>query len=300
LYSLYGATRRPTPAMLAGLDALVFDIQDAGVRFYTFASTLGYAMEAAAEHGLRIFVLDRPNPLGADQVDGPLLDDDLTSFTGYFLLPIEHGMTLGELARLFNGEKRLGTELTVVAMQGYRRTMRFEETRLSWLPPSPNLRTLSQVRLYPGVALLEGANVSVGRGTSRPFEWLGAPWIDGTGLAEELNARAIPGVRFEPAEFVPDDSLYRGERCQGVRLIVTDRQALRAPLLGVELIGALRRRYPEHFELAQTLGMIGSRQVLAALERGEDPRRIEADWQPALQRFRERREHYLLYDTVAP
>nr|WP_294864894.1 exo-beta-N-acetylmuramidase NamZ domain-containing protein [uncultured Pseudogulbenkiania sp.] len=300
VYSLYGATRRPTPAMLAGLDALVFDIQDAGVRFYTFASTLGYAMEAAAAQGLRVFVLDRPNPLGAEQVDGPLLDDDLTSFTGYFPLPLQHGMTLGELARLFNAEKRLGTELTVVAMQGYRRAMRFEETRLSWLPPSPNLRTLSEVRLYPGVALLEGANVSVGRGTERPFEWLGAPWIDGAGLAEELNARAIPGVRFEPAEFVPDDSLYRGERCQGVRLIVTDRQALRTPLLGIELIAALQRRYPQRFELAQTLGMVGSRQVLAALQRGEDPRRIEADWQPALQRFRELRERYLLYDGASP
>ncbi|MBI3144899.1 MAG: DUF1343 domain-containing protein [Pseudogulbenkiania sp.] len=298
-YRLYGTPRLPA-AMLAGLDALVFDIQDAGVRFYTFASTLAQAMEAAASHGLRVFVLDRPNPLGGERVDGPLLDENLTAVTGYFPLPIQHGMTLGELARLFNAEKHLGIDLTVIAMQGYRRAMRYEETGHSWQPPSPDLRTLTQVRLYPGVALVEGANVSVGRGTNRPFEWVGAPWIDGPALADVLNARAIPGVRFEPAELMPDDSPCRGERCQGVRIIVTDRQALRAPLLGLELIGALQRLYPEQFHLAQTLGMLGSRQALAALERGDDPRRIEADWQPGLRRFRELRARYLLYDQAAP
>lgn len=298
-YRLYGPPRLPA-AMLAGLDALVFDIQDAGTRFDPFASLLAYAMEAAASHGLRVFVLDRPNPLGAERVDGPLPDENLTSATGYFPLPVLHGMTLGELARLINAEKHLGAELTVIAMQGYRRAMRFEETGLSWPPSSPDWRTLTRVRLYPGVALVEGANVSVGRGTSRPFEWLGAPWIDGPVLADYLNARAIPGVRSEPAEFVPDDSPYRGERCQGVRLILTDRQALRAPRLGVELIGALQRLYPEQFHIAQTPGMPGSRQALAALERGDDPRRIEAEWQPGLQRFREQRARYLLYDQAAP
>ncbi|WP_024302107.1 serine hydrolase [Pseudogulbenkiania sp. MAI-1] len=294
-YRLYGAARRPPAALLAGLDALVVDIQDAGVRPYPSTQALPDIMAEAAARGLPVFILDRPNPLGAERVDGPLSDEDPTAATGTVPLPLQHGMTLGELARLFNAEKRLGTDLTVIAMRGYRRGMRFEETGLSWQPPSPNWRTLTQVRLYPGIALVEGANVSVGRGTVRPFEWLGAPWIDGPALAAYLNTRAIPGVRFEPAEFVPDENPYRGERCQGVRLILTDRQALRAPLLGVELLGALQRLYPEQLHLAPPTNTPDVREILGDLARGKVPRRIAADWLPALQRFRERRASYLLY-----
>ena len=211
IHSLYGETRRPTAAMLTGLDGLVFDMQDVGTRYYTYATTMAYAMEAAAEQKLDFFVLDRPNPITASTVQGPVLDADLVSFITYLPLPVRHGMTIGELARLFNEEKKIGTRLHVIRMRHYDRTSWFDQTGFAWVAPSPNLRRLEQVVLYPGVAMVEAANVSVGRGTDSPFELLGAPWIDGKALAQYLDGRAIAGVRFESVSFTPLDG-FRARR----------------------------------------------------------------------------------------
>jgi len=295
IHSLYGATRRPTPEMLEGLDALVFDIQDAGARFYTYITTLAYVMEAAAERGIPVYVLDRPNPVTGATVQGPMLDADRSSFTGYYPLPVRHGMTVGEVARFFNGEAGIGADLRVVPMRGYERQFWYDQTGLPWVGPSPNLRNLVETTLYPGVALVEGANVSVGRGTDTPFELVGAPWIDARELTRYLEARALPGVRFSPAEFTPEASTYKGKSCQGVRLTVTDRDALDSPTLGIEIAAALHGLYPQDFRLDATLGSIGSEKVVAAIEGGNDPRAIAADWQSDLEAFRVRRARYLLY-----
>ncbi|MGQ9921600.1 MAG: exo-beta-N-acetylmuramidase NamZ domain-containing protein [Desulfobacca sp.] len=295
VYSLYGEVKRPTPEMLRGLDALVYDIQDVGARFYTYITTMAYAMEAAAAQGLDFIVLDRPNPITAAVVQGPVLEPPLKSFVGYFPLPVRYGMTVGELAKLFNQENRIGARLHVVKMAGYHRDRWFDQTGLAWLPPSPNLRTMTQAILYPGVALVESANVSVGRGTSTPFEVVGAPWISGERLARYLTAREIPGVAFAPVSFLPGNSRYRGQRCQGVRLTVIDRQVLDSPYLGIELAAALQHLYPQHFQVDRILGMIGSRQVLAAIKNGVDPRQIRQQCQGPLNAFLRRRQHYLLY-----
>lgn len=295
VYSLYGKTLKPTPAMLKDIDVLVFDIQDAGARFYTFISTLGYTMEAAAAAGIDFYVLDRPNPIGAHRVQGPLLDADLKSFTGYFPLPVSHGMTNGELARLFNTENAIGARLRVIPMQGYRRDQWFDQTGLDWINPSPNLRSLTEATLYPGVAIVEGANVSVGRGTSKPFELMGAPWIDGVKLSRYLHKRKISGVDFKAVKFTPTSSLYQGKLCHGVKLLVTDREALDAPLLGVELASALQQLYPQHFDLKGITGMIGSRAVVEAIRRNDDPRAIAQSWAAPLKNFMQMRENYLLY-----
>jgi uncharacterized protein YbbC (DUF1343 family) len=295
VYSLYGKTLKPTPEMLRGLDALVYDIQDVGVRFYTYISTMTYAMQAAAAAGLEFYVLDRPNPIGAAAVEGPVLDPDLCSFVGCFTLPVRYGMTVGELAQLVNREKAIGARLQVVKMAGYRRGAWLDETGLPWVKPSPNIRTLTQAILYPGVGLIESANVSVGRGTATPFEIVGAPWISGPRLADYLRRRQIAGVAFEPVSFVPTASAYRGRTCQGVRLRLTDRAALDTPALGVELLAALHRLYPGQFQLGNTLGMLGSRRILQGLKAGDDPRDLQRRWQPGLANFQRLRARYLLY-----
>lgn len=295
IHSLYGATKRPTEAMLAPLDALLFDIQDAGARFYTYSTTMAYAMEAAAKRGIPFFVLDRPNPITAERVGGPVMEAAYKSFTGYFPLPTQHGMTLGELARLFNGENALGADLRVIAMQGYRRSMWYDETGLPWIGPSPNLRTLTATILYPGVALLEAANISVGRGTDTPFEVLGAPWIDGDKLAQALQSRAVAGVHIVPAQFRPSADRDKGELCGGVNITLTDRNRLDAPLLGIELLSAVYALYPERFQIDKTASMLGSGKVLQALRAGEDPQRIVAAWRGDLERFLALRGRYLLY-----
>jgi uncharacterized protein YbbC (DUF1343 family) len=295
VYSLYGEVRRPTGKMLAGLDALVFDVQDAGARFYTYVSTMAYAMEAAARRSIPFYVLDRPNPITASAVQGPVMDPDLESFTGYFPLPTRHGMTVGELARLFNAENGIGADLHVVAMRGYRRGEWYDQTGLPWVAPSPNLRTLAEAALYPGVAMVEGANVSVGRGTDSPFELLGAPWIDGERLAAYLNGRKITGVMFQPTEFTPAESRFKDQLCHGVRVVLTDRDALDAPALGVEIVGALHRLHPADFQLDKTLGLVGARWVLQAIREDEDPRSIARRWQASLAAFQRLRAKYLLY-----
>jgi uncharacterized protein YbbC (DUF1343 family)/CubicO group peptidase (beta-lactamase class C family) len=295
VYSLYGGTQRPTDQMLKGLDALVFDVQDSGARFYTYITTLGYAMEAAAKRGIPIYVLDRPNPITAATVQGPMLDAGRTSFTAYYPMPVRYGMTVGELARFFNTEAGIGADLHVIPMRGYQRHDWYDDTGLPWVAPSPNLRTLAEAVLYPGVALVEGANVSVGRGTDSPFELVGAPWIDAQTLAKYLEARVLPGVHFGATEFTPSSSRYQGQACHGVRITVTDRDALDTPALGVEIAAALHKLYPDEFQLDQTLGSVGSAAVLEAIRSGEDPRAIIASWQADLDVFRTRRALYLLY-----
>ncbi|HEY6716360.1 MAG TPA: exo-beta-N-acetylmuramidase NamZ domain-containing protein, partial [Reyranella sp.] len=295
IHSLYGSTMRPTANMLAGLDALVFDMQDVGTRYYTYPTTMAYAMEAAAQNQLDFFVLDRPDPITAGTVQGPVLDADLTSFITYMPLPVRYGMTIGELARLFNAEKNLGAKLHVITMRRYQRSMWFDQTGFAWVAPSPNLRKLEQAVLYPGVGMAEAANISVGRGTDSPFELVGAPWIDGKALADQLNARRIPGVRIEPETFTPREWVYPGQSCGGIRITLTDRNRFDSPLFGIELISALYRLYGDRFQIDRTVSMIGSRASLDAVKAQTDPREIARSWTPNLDDFRARREKYLLY-----
>ncbi|TAN39297.1 MAG: DUF1343 domain-containing protein [Nitrospirae bacterium] len=295
VHSLYGRVKRPTEKMLQDIDALVFDIQDAGVRFYTYISTMGYALEAAAARGIPFYVLDRPNPITALSVQGPVLDSDLRSFTAYFPLPVRHGMTVGELASLFNKENSINADLRVVKMKGYSRTDWYDETGLTWVNPSPNLRSMTGAVLYPGVALLEGANVSVGRGTETPFELVGAPWIDPEKLSSFLAGRSISGVRFVPVAFTPKSSTYEKKPCRGVRVVLEDRNLLDPVLLGIEMVSALRKLYPDVFQIDRILGLIGSRDVLKRLKDGTDPSSIALLWQDRLEEFNTMRSKYLLY-----
>lgn len=295
IYSLYGDVKRPTPEMLKGLDALVYDIQDVGVRFYTYITTMAYALEAAAAAGMDFYVLDRPDPITASAVQGPVLDPALKSFIGYFPLPVRYGLTPGELAQLFNGENAIGARLHVVRMEGYRREMWLDRSGLPWVNPSPNIRSLTQAVLYPGIGLIESANLSVGRGTDSPFEVVGAPWISGERLARYLNDRSIAGVFFEPFAFTPRADRFRAQRCDGIRLHVTDRNALDSPALGIELTAALYRLHPGDFQIDRLPGMVGSREVLQAVKNGDDPKDIRCRWMPGLDAFRRIREKYLLY-----
>jgi uncharacterized protein YbbC (DUF1343 family)/CubicO group peptidase (beta-lactamase class C family) len=295
IYSLYGADLYPSNEMLSRLDAMVVDLQDVGVRFYTYATTMAYTMEAAAHAGVDVYVLDRPNPITADVVEGPVSGPQPRSFTGYFPMPVQHGMTLGELAEMFNAEDRIGAKLTVVAMSAYRRNLWYDQTGLEWVNPSPNLRSLEEAILYPGVGLVEGANVSVGRGTTRPFELVGAPWINGQALAQRLQSRGIPGVRFAATDFTPDQDQYAGRFCHGVGITLTDRTALNAPRLGIELAAALHQLYPGRFRIDRTLGLIGSTETLKAIEDGVDLRIVAARWSTELEAFKRLRAKYLLY-----
>jgi len=293
--SLYGGTRRPTREMLAGVDALVFDVQDIGTRFYTYVSTMGLCMEAAAEAGVEFIVLDRPNPIGGCRVEGPVADEGRLSFTAYAPMPIVHGMTAGELARLFNVERRINCRLTVVPLRGWRRGLWWDQTGLMWVNPSPNMRNPTQALLYPGIGLLETANLSVGRGTDQPFELLGAPWIDARPLARALNTACLPGVRFTPVEFTPVASKFAGERCQGLYLAVTDREAFEPVRTGVTIAHHLRAMSGERFHVALVGKLFQNDAALAALVRGDAPREVERGWREPLARFLAVRERYLIY-----
>jgi len=298
ILSVYGPTdaaRRPTPETLRNLDAIAIDIQDAGVRFYTYETTLGYFLEAAAKAGIAIFVLDRPNPLMGAVVQGPMSEPGRENFTNYGPIPVRHGMTLGELAQMFNAEHNIHAKLTVVPMQGWMRGDWFDETGLAWMNPSPNLRSLNEAILYPGVALVEGTNVSVGRGTDTPFEVLGAPWINARELSSYLNLRQIPGARFVPLSFTPTSSNYSGQECHGVNIFVTGREFLDSPQLGLELASALHTLYPEQFHMEKMAEIVANENVLSALMQGKDPRGIELDWQDELQKFQQLRDRYLIY-----
>ncbi len=295
IYSLYGETERPTDAMLKGLDALVFDVQDAGVRFYTYIATMGYVMEAATAHHLAFYVLDRPDPLGGEHIEGPMLDRDRVNFVGYFPMPIRMAMTLGEMAKMFNVQKKIGCDLHVIRLQNWQRRMWFSDTGLLWVNPSPNLRSTEAGILYPGMEILRAGGVSVGRGTERPFELLGAPWIRGEEFAAEMNRRAIPGVRFEAQKFTPDSGLYKGELCEGVRVVLIDRNALETMRMGIEIASALGKLYPGKFDAAKMIALVGNSATIQQLVAGEEPSAIVASWNKELAAFRRVRAKYLLY-----
>ncbi|MDI7248076.1 MAG: DUF1343 domain-containing protein [Bacillota bacterium] len=300
IHSLYGKTTKPTPEMLKGIDVLVYDIQDVGVRFYTYISTMAYAVQAAAEHGIEFVVLDRPNPLGGLAVEGPVLRKEFASFVGVYPIPVRYGMTVGELAGLFNAEFGIGARLRVVRMEGWRREMWFDDTSLPWVKPSPNIPTLASATVYPGTCLIEGfATVSEGRGTDHPFEWVGAPWIDGPALARRLNELELPGVTFGACEFTPTFSKNAGRRCSGMEVRVTDRTAFLPVATGLHVVAAILEMYPaqatwayggSHFDR-----LMGTDQVRLLLQKGTSARDIVASWQADLEAFRKVRTRYLLY-----
>lgn len=298
IYSVYGdsdSKRRPPLDVLRNLDVLVYDMQDAGVRFYTYETTLGYFLEAAAKANKPIVVLDRPNPINGAYVQGPLTDNSAESFVSYFSVPVRHGMTIGELAKLYNSEKHINANLTVVPMKGWMRGDWFDSTGQMWVNPSPNLRSLQQATLYPGVALIEGTNVSVGRGTDTPFELVGAPWIDARTLANYLNAREIAGVRFVPTSFSPTGGPYAHQQCGGINIVVLNRETIDAPELGIELAAALQKLYPTQFDMSKMNLLLTNNAVFRAIQVGEDPRHIAEDWQDAVEQFMQMRKKYLLY-----
>lgn len=296
VYSLYGADREPTTEMLAEVDALVFDMQDVGARFYTFISTLYYVLRGAARAGKPVWVLDRPNPINGLAIEGPLVQPGQESFVGIAPIPIRHGLTMGELARFFNAHFDLGAELTVVAMNEWRRSQWFDETGLPWVFTSPNLPQLSTTIVYPGMCLLEGTNVSIGRGTALPFEICGAPWVDGEALALALNALDLPGARFRPVRFSPTADCFAGQECEGVQVHVLDRSTLRPVRVGLHVVETLRALYPEHIEWnAHIDRLLGGPATREALDAGRSARDVSDDWSSAEGTFAEARAGCLLY-----
>lgn len=295
--SLYGATRKPRAEDLRALDCLVFDIQDIGCRYYTYISTMGLAMQAAREQGLRFVVLDRPNPIGGVRVEGPMLDGVEESFIGWHSMPVRHGMTVGEIARMFVAERpeMRGLDLRVVPCEGWRRADLFDACGLRFVPPSPNMRNLYEATLYPAIGLLETTNVSVGRGTDTPFERIGAPWIDGGPLARRINAAGIPGVRAYPIRFTPDASKFKGEDCGGVAFVVEDRRVLDPVRLGFELAAALRDLFGSAWNSERYLRLLGNRPIYDALRAGATAGSLVRMADRGLDAFRARRDRVLLY-----
>ena len=306
VYSLYSETREPTAEMLRGLDAIVVDLQDVGTRVYTFVYTMANCLRAAARHGVKIIVCDRPNPIGGDEVEGPVLDPAYASFVGQFAIPLRHGLTIGELARLFNDQFGIGAALEVVPMTGWRRSMYWDETALPWVLPSPNMPTLDTAIVYPGMVLFEGTLLSEGRGTTRPFEIVGAPWVDGERLAESMNGQALPGVRFRPVVFEPTFQKHARETCGGCQVHVTDRRAFRPVLTAVTLLAAFRRQSPERFAWRQPPYeyehekmpidiLYGSDALRTMIDAGTPGKEIAAGWGADVRRFEDVRARCLLY-----
>jgi uncharacterized protein YbbC (DUF1343 family) len=304
IYSLYGATREPTAAMLAGVDVLVFDVQDVGVRFYTFISTLYYALRSAGKHGVPVIVLDRPNPITGLAVEGPLLDSGLESFVGIAPIPIRHGLTVGELARYFNVEFGFGADLQVIPMSGWRRALWFDDTGLPWVPTSPGMPHLSTATIYPGTCFIEGTNLSEGRGTALPFELIGAPWLDGRHLAAALNQLGLDGIRFRAADFIPAASKHAGQSCSGVQAHVTDRDALRSVAMGVHLLAACRALAPDEFTFLSSSWegrpphldlLLGNARIREGLAAGVPVAELTAEWAVIAADWIEKRRPYLLY-----
>ncbi len=304
--SLYGRRLDPDPRALHGLDALIVDLQDVGARYYTYNWTMALAMKAAARVHLPVIVLDRPNPLGGERLEGNWPEAGWSSFVGLYPLPIRHGMTMGELAGYLNNKHELGCDLTVVPMLGWRRGMAWEDTGLPWVAPSPNMPTPDTARVYPGGCLVEGTNLSEGRGTTRPFEWIGAPYLDGPRLARALERRGLPGVRFRPVEFEPAFHKWKSQRCGGVQVHVTDAARFKPFATYLALIAEARRQAPRHFRwrrppyefervrLPMDL-LCGGPAIRRALERGVPLARLETSWRPDLVRFARERRPYLLY-----
>ena len=309
VFSLYGEVKKPTEEMLKDIDVLIFDIQDVGARFYTYISTMSYCMEACAEMGKKFIVLDRPNPIRGVYVDGPILEPRFKSFVGLHPIPVAHGMTVGELAKMFNDEGWLENgvkaDLTVVKMENYSRKMWFDQTGLPWVKPSPNMMTLKTAIVYTATCFIEGTNVSEGRGTQHPFEWIGAPWIDGEKLAKELNHYKLPGVKFEPISFTPTDiekvtvdPKYEGEKCGGVYLNVYDREKFEPVKVGVYILYALKKLYPDKFKW-RTAGqdrLWGTDKVRLMIDEGKNPDEIIKTWEDDVKKFLSIRQKYLLYN----
>ena len=293
ILSLYGETRKPTAKHLEDLDALVYDIQDIGCRFYTYPSTMGLAIEAAAEHGKEIFVLDRVNPITGTMIDGPVLAEPPT-FVGFYRVPLRHGMTVGELAKMYNSEKNLNAKLTVIEVENWTRDMWFDETGLPWTNPSPNMRNLTEATLYPGIGLLESA-LSVGRGTDTPFEVIGAPYIEDTRLADELNRAGLPGIRFVPIQFTPTASVHKGQLCRGVDFVLTDRDACPVVDVGLLIAKTLHRWYPRQFDTDKLKRLLLHAHTLEAVKADKPLAEIRARWKPEVEEFQKRRTSYLLY-----
>ncbi|WP_079525201.1 exo-beta-N-acetylmuramidase NamZ family protein [Halobacillus hunanensis] len=303
VYSLYGKTRKPTPEMLENIDVLLFDIQDVGTRFYTYIYTMAYAMEAAQENDIPFIVLDRPNPLSGEVVAGPVLNPEYKSFIGNYPIPLRHGMTVGELAKLFNEEFDIGADLTVVEMNKWKRSMYYDETPLQFIAPSPNMPTLDTALVYPGAALIEGTNVSEGRGTTKPFELIGAPFINSTELAAALNEKDLSGVTFRAASFTPQFSKHSGTLSHGIEIHVTDKEAYQPVIAGLHIVKTIHDLYPENFEFRaeNSAGvsffdnLIGNGWVREAIENGQSVEEMQERWQEDLKEFKEVREEYLLY-----
>lgn len=306
VHSLYGATRKPTREMLEGLDALIFDLQDAGTRVYTFISTMALAMDAARESSVRFVVLDRPNPINGVQVEGNVLEPAYSSFVGLFPIPMRHGMTAGELALMFNVGFGINCDLEVVRMEGWRRDMWHDETGLEWVMPSPNMPTVETAAVYPGTVLLEGTEISEGRGTTRPFEIVGAPYVDPFKLVELLVAKKLPGVVFRPLRFQPTFNKFAGRLCGGIQIHVMDRRKFKPVLTGVAIVSAVRRLYPDEFRWKEPPYeyvddklpfdvIAGTGCLREQIERGASLAEIEASWQDQLAVFTDRRKKYLLY-----
>jgi uncharacterized protein YbbC (DUF1343 family) len=298
IYSLYGETKRPTKDQMKDIDTLVFDIQDIGARFYTYISTMAMCMEEAAINDITFMALDRPNPISGLRVAGPIQDKELLrSFTSYFPMPIVHGMTIGELARMFNDYYGIQCKLEIVKVEGWQRKMFFDETGLPWVNPSPNIRNVTQEILYPAVALTEASdsNVSVGRGTDTPFEWIGAPWIDAEKLAAELGARNPAGVQFTPCHFIPTDSKFKGEECHGVRIALVNRADYDPVETGLNIVSALYKIYPGTYKIDPNIGLIGSRDVIERIKKGETVNQIYSSYEKDLEAFINIRNDFLIY-----
>ena len=297
VYSLYGATRAPTAEMLKDVEVLLYDMQDVGVRFYTYISTMFLSMKAAAEKGIPFIVLDRPNPIDGTRVEGPVLQPGYESFVGIYALPIRYGMTAGELARMLNQQTDLQSDLKVVPLGGWRREQWYDQTGLEWISPSPNMPTVRTATVYPGLCLIEATNLSEGRGTTRPFELVGAPWLKSRELAERLNRLQLPGVRFREQAFTPTFSKYRDEQCQGIQIHVVDRNSFHPLSMVLHLLKEVRKLHPEQLALEETFfdRLVGNSWVRGALLQGQPVEQIVNQWQPALQEFKQNREKYLLY-----
>lgn len=298
VYSVYGDTdakRRPSLDVLRGLDYIVYDIQDIGVRFYTYETTLGYFLEAAAKAGKEVVVLDRPNPINGAFVQGPVADAGRESFVSYGRVPIRHGMTIGELAKMYNTERGINAKLSVVPVEGWQRGDWYDSTGILWINPSPNMRSLTEATLYPGVGMIEGTNISVGRGTDTPFEVVGAPWIKPLDFAKYMNERGISGVRFVPVNFTPKESKYANENCGGVNIVLLDRNFFDAPELGLELASALHKLYPAEYKMDRLNWLLVNQASFDAMSTGQDPREVWETWRDELDRFETIRKKYLIY-----
>lgn len=303
VYSLYGQTKKPTPEMLENVDVLLFDIQDVGTRFYTYIYTMAYAMEAAKENDIPFIVLDRPNPLGGHKVEGPVLETEYKSFVGNYEIPLRHGMTVGELAMLFNEEFNIGADLTVVEMNRWKRTMHYDETPLDFVMPSPNMPTLDTAFVYPGAALIEGTNVSEGRGTTKPFELIGAPFINSDDLSAKLNSLNLPGVKFRAASFTPTFSKHAGKLSHGIQIHITDQDSFEPIVTGLHIVKTIHDMYPEDFQFRaeDSRGisffdlLTGNGWIREEIEAGTSVEDIQTMWEDELAEFKQVREKYLLY-----